>query len=164
MSQPPNDPRRTSKQGRGRRRAGVGLLVFGVVVLIAAFVPSTASAQATSFLPSGTSTTTYSCTGNDADDGGTTNAVLTGIGLNPVSIDAEITSDAVDAPNDGDTFTMTFHWRFTLPSALTSIAVWSARRISEQQRPRCRCMGQRRHRRGRRRQSPNQTSISVTVP
>jgi hypothetical protein len=97
--------------------------VFGVIVLIAAFSTTNASAVNNEFLPAGTATTTLSCGGNDAVDGGVTTAILQGIGLDPVGLPATITSDPVDSPNTGDSFTMTFHWAFTLPQSLASTAV-----------------------------------------
>ena len=49
--------------------AGASILVFGVIVLIAAFSTTNASAVNDEFLPSGTATSTLSCGGNDAVNG-----------------------------------------------------------------------------------------------
>ena len=123
-TQPSAKDSRTNPRGaRRRRRAGASILVLGVIVLIAAFSTTNASAVNNEFLPSGTATTTLSCTGNDAVDGGLTTTILDAIGLNPVGLSATITSDPVDSPDTGDTFTMTFHWAFTLPQDLANTAV-----------------------------------------
>ena len=77
-------------------------------------------------MPSGTATATYSCTGNDAVDGGLSSATLTAVGLNPFSLSAKVVSDPVDSPDDGEQFTMNFTWTITLPQNLVDVAVNTA--------------------------------------
>jgi hypothetical protein len=105
----------------------MGLLVLGVGVLVAAFSPTNASAVVPGmFLPAGTATTTYTCGGNDALDGGLSSQILAAVGLASFTLPTTITTNAVDSPNDGEAFSMDFTYAVTLPSGLVDVAVNTA--------------------------------------
>src|SRR5689334_23267683 len=87
------------RTGRRHRRIGITMLVAGVIVLVAAFTPTSANAQTpNSLVPTGPATFDLSCTGTDD----TTNTILTGVGLNPLVLPGTtITTNAVADPGDG---------------------------------------------------------------
>jgi hypothetical protein len=97
------------------------MLVAGVVVLVAAFAPTSASAvDTTHFLPPGTVNVTYTCGGADQQ----TQTVLGVVGLSSFNIAAVVASDPVAAsPENGDSFDMTFFWTFTQDQTLVETAV-----------------------------------------
>jgi hypothetical protein len=114
------------RTGRRHRRIGITMLVAGVIVLVAAFAPTSANAQSpNSLVPAGPSTFTSSCTGNDAVDGGTTNILLNGVpGLtNPILLPTKLTTNGIEDPGDGASFTLDLTWEFTLPASVAGVAV-----------------------------------------
>jgi len=96
------------------------MLLSGVIVLVAAFAPSSANAVIpnSALVPTGPAAFSVSCTG--ADD--TTNAVLTGVGLNPLVLPATMTTNAIDSPSDGEAFTLEVTTNFVLPASIVAIA------------------------------------------
>jgi len=114
------------RAGKRHRRIGIVMLIAGVLVLVAAFAPTSANAQTpSSLVPAGPSTFDSSCTGNDAVDGGVTNTILSGIpGLtNPIVLPTKLTTNAIVDPGDTASFTLDLTWEFTLPASVAGVAV-----------------------------------------
>jgi hypothetical protein len=99
------------------------MLVAGIIVLVAAFAPTSANAVIpnSALVPAGPATFTSSCTG--ADD--LTNTLLNGVpGLtNPILLPTQITTNSIESPADGETFTLDLTWEFTLPASVAGVAV-----------------------------------------
>ncbi len=112
------------RAGRRQRRIGMSMLVAGIIVLVAAFAPTSANAVIeNSFLePDGSSTFNLSCTGNDALDGGTTTIILTTFNVNNFPLPTEITTNPIDSPEDGEEFTLSMTANFILPAAVVQVA------------------------------------------
>jgi hypothetical protein len=115
-------PESAPRAGRRQRRAGISLLIFGVIVVVAAFAPTSANAVVpnSALVPAGPATADLSCTGNNDP---TTDAILAGTVGNPVILGAKFTTNAIESPDDGEAFTLDFTWTFTLPQSLVSVAV-----------------------------------------
>src|SRR3954469_25977779 len=126
-----NHHRSELRAGRGQRRAGVALLVFGIAVLVAAFAPTSAQAVVpnSALVPAGPATADLSCTSNNDP---TTTAILAGTVGDPVILPATIATNAIPSPEDGEAFTLDFTWTFTLPQPLVSIAVAATPNLVQQ--------------------------------
>jgi hypothetical protein len=100
------------------------MLVAGIIVLVAAFAPTSANAVITNsaLVPAGPGTFDLSCTGRDP----TTNQILSGIPAlgNPIHLPGnQITTNAIPSPADGEQFSLDFTWQFVLPQVLAKLAV-----------------------------------------
>jgi hypothetical protein len=97
------------------------MLVGGIIVLVAAFAPTSANAVIpnSALVPDGPASFTLSCTGADA----ATANLLRATGLSPILLGATVTTNGIDSPADGDQFTLQLTWQFTLPATLAAAAV-----------------------------------------
>src|SRR5262245_50863843 len=95
------------RAGKRHRRIGVVMLLAGVMVLVAAFAPTSANAQSpNSLVPAGPATFTSSCTGADAATNDLLNS-LAGLGIpNPIPLPTTITTNGIADPGDGAPFTL----------------------------------------------------------
>ncbi len=109
------------RAGRRQRRIGMTMLVGGIIVLVAAFAPTSANAVIpnSALVPAGPASFTLSCTGADA----ATANLLKATGLSPILLGATVTTNGIDSPADGDQFTLQLTWQFTLPATLAAAAV-----------------------------------------
>jgi len=98
------------------------MLVGGIIVLVAAFAPTSADAVIpnSALVPAGPASFNLNCTDNNDP---TTATILAGIpGLLPLILPATINTNAIDSPANGESFTLDVTWGFTLPASLVSIA------------------------------------------
>jgi hypothetical protein len=103
-----------------RRRTHRAMLVAGVIALAAAFAPTSANAVvANSILaPSSSSTFDLSCAGTDP----VTNQILGAYSLDPFTMPTTVSSNEIDSPADGESFTLDLTWQFTLPAGFVGVA------------------------------------------
>src|SRR5262245_54112517 len=106
------------RAGRRHRRIGMVMLIAGVIVLVAAFAPTSANAviDNSALVPAGPASFNINCTGADE----TTNLILTGVGLNPLTLPATMTTNAIDSPADGEQFTLDLTTQFVLPASIVA--------------------------------------------
>jgi hypothetical protein len=112
------------RAGRRQRRIGITMLVAGIIVLVAAFAPTSANAVIpnSALVPAGPATFDLSCTGRNGDTNDILNAVP---GLsNPFVLPGiQLTTNGIPSPADGEEFSLDFTWQFILPQSLAHIAV-----------------------------------------
>jgi hypothetical protein len=111
------------RAGKRQRRIGMTMLVAGIIVLVAAFAPTSANAVIpnSALTPAGPATFNESCTdNNDA----TTHTLLAGLfppdGV--LVLPAQMTTNAINSPSDGEDFTLSVTFTTTLPAFLVSVA------------------------------------------
>src|SRR5262245_53104524 len=108
------------RPGRRHRRIGVVMLVAGVIVLVAAFAPTSANAVIpNSFLnPAGPATFTQSCVGV----GDPASTLIPSLFPDGLFLPTEMTTNPIDSPSDGETFTLQVSLTTTLPASLVAVA------------------------------------------
>jgi len=98
------------------------MLVAGIIVLVAAFAPTSANAVIpnSSLAPVGPATYNQNCSGVDP----TTQALLQGLfppnGV--LVLPSQISTNAINSPSDGEDFTLQVTYTTTLPAFLVSVA------------------------------------------